>query len=73
MCASPGNPITCCPANFNSIGGVSTQDLFDFLSDWQSQASGGTIIIQSADFNGVGGVSTQDLFDFISAWQAGCQ
>jgi subtilisin-like proprotein convertase family protein len=72
-CAAPGNPITCCPANFNSIAGVSTQDLFDFLSDWQSQASGGAIIIQSADFNGIGGVSTQDLFDYISAWQAGCQ
>jgi subtilisin-like proprotein convertase family protein len=69
---SPGNPISCCIANFNETGGVSTQDIFDFLSDWVSQSSGGPVIINGADINGNGVVSVQDLFDFLTLWQAGC-
>jgi hypothetical protein len=65
-------PIPPCTADFNGVGGVSVQDVFDFLADWSSQVTGGPIIIASADFNGVGGVSVQDIFDFLAAWNAGC-
>jgi hypothetical protein len=49
------------PADFNGTGGTSTQDLFDFITAWQSQ-------LPSADYNGTGGVTVQDMFDFISSW-----
>lgn len=54
-----------CPADFNSDGASSLQDLFDFLTAWFSGNP-------SADINGVGGVTLQDLFDFLTAWFAGC-
>ncbi len=61
----PGNPVTCCPANFNQVNGVTVQDIFDFLTAW---LAGNT----SADFNHVNGVTVQDIFDFLTAWLAGC-
>ena len=64
-CGPAGNPTTCCPANYNGTGGVSVQDIFDFLSAWFASST-------TADFNGAGGVSVQDIFDFLSAWFAGC-
>lgn len=60
-----GNPIICCRANFNQVGGVSVQDVFDFLTAWFSSAA-------SADFNGIGGITIQDIFDFLGAWFGGC-
>ena len=64
-CQAPGNPTTCCKANFNGVGGVSVQDIFDFLAAW----FGSNL---TADFNGSGAVSVQDIFDFLAAWFAGC-
>jgi hypothetical protein len=64
-------PVPCSP-DFNGVGGVSVQDIFDFLADWNSQVSGGPIMIASADFNGIGGVTVQDIFDFLAAWNNGC-
>lgn len=65
VCGTAGNPVTCCPANFNRVGGVSVQDVFDFLAAYfQSQAA--------ADFNGDGGVSVQDIFDYVSAYFVPC-
>ncbi len=64
-CDAPGNPITCCPANFNHANGLSVQDIFDFLAAWFSGAS-------TADFNHIGGITVQDIFDFLAAWFAGC-
>jgi hypothetical protein len=61
-----------CPADFNNVGGVTVQDVFDFLADWISQSSGGPVNLASADFNGTGGVTVQDIFDFLAAWNAGC-
>jgi hypothetical protein len=55
-------------ADFNGVGGVTVQDIFDFLSDWSSQIGGGPVIIRSADFNGESGVTVQDIFDFLTAW-----
>lgn len=54
-----------CRADFNGVGGVTVQDVFDFLSAYFN----GSV---TADFNGVGGVSLQDIFDFLVAYFAGC-
>ena len=58
------NPATC-RADFNGAGGVTVQDVFDFLTAWFAAAPG-------ADFNGAGGITVQDVFDFLTAWFAGC-
>ena len=55
----------CCPADFNGAGGVTVQDIFDFLAAWFAGNP-------SADFNGVSGVTVQDIFDFLAAWFMGC-
>ena len=58
-------PASCCRADFNNAGGVTVQDIFDFLSAWFAGAP-------RADFNDAGGVTVQDIFDFLSAWFQGC-
>ncbi len=60
-----GCPEPVCLADFNTVNGVTVQDIFDFLTAW---LAGNT----SADFNGVNGVTVQDIFDFLTAWLAGC-
>ena len=60
----PGNPITCCPANFNQADGVTVQDLFDYLDAWFTLAP-------TADLNGDTNVTVQDLFDYLDLWFAG--
>jgi hypothetical protein len=64
-CNFAGNPVTCCRANFNQVGGVTVQDIFDFLAAYFSNAA-------TADINGVGGVTVQDIFDFLALYFAGC-
>lgn len=54
-----------CPADFNGVGGLSVQDIFDFLSAWFAANP-------RANFNGLNGVTVQDIFDFLSGWFAGC-
>jgi hypothetical protein len=54
-----------CAADFNGVGGLSVQDIFDFLAAWFAGSP-------SADFNGVNGLEVQDIFDFLGAWFAGC-
>ena len=54
-----------CPADFNNSGGLSVQDIFDFLGAWFTNSA-------AADFNHSGAVSVQDIFDFLAAWFAGC-
>ncbi len=54
-----------CRADFNGVGGVTVQDIFDFLVAYFAN-------LPSADFNGVGGVTVQDIFDFLVAYFAGC-
>jgi len=46
-----------------SGGGVSVQDIFDFLGDW---------FAGHADFDHSGTTTVQDLFGFLAAWFAGC-
>jgi hypothetical protein len=54
-----------CPADFNGVGGLSVQDIFDFLSAWFAADP-------RANFNGVNGITVQDIFDFLGAWFGGC-
>jgi hypothetical protein len=65
VCGDPGNPVACCPANFNQQGGVTVQDIFDFLAAY----FGGQ---PSADFNSSGGITVQDIFDFLAAYFTSC-
>lgn len=58
----------CHIANFNHVGGVTVQDLFDFLTAYFSDclvATGTAPCYQSADVNNSGGVSVQDIFDYL--------
>ena len=61
----PGNPMTCCSSNFNGEGGVTVQDIFDFLAGYFS----GSI---HADINHSGTLTVQDIFDFLAGYFVGC-
>jgi hypothetical protein len=66
VCNVPGNNLTpCCKADFNHVGGVTVQDIFDFLAAYFTSNP-------QADINGVGGVTVQDIFDYLAAYFAGC-
>ncbi len=54
-----------CPADFNGVGGLSVQDIFDFLTAWFENDP-------RANFNGAGGVTVQDVFDYLGAFFQGC-
>jgi len=54
-----------CPADFNGIGGVTVQDIFDFLAAYFANDP-------RADFNTSGSVTVQDIFDYLSAYFTGC-
>ncbi len=56
---------TACAADVNGSGGLSVQDIFDFLAEYFAGGS-------AADFNGSGSLSVQDIFDFLAAYFAGC-
>lgn len=60
-----GNPTTCCLANYNGEGGVSIQDLFDFLGGFFSGEP-------AADINDSGNHTPQDIFDFLAMYFTGC-
>ena len=64
MYSTGNNTMPCCKADFNQAGGVTVQDIFDFLSAYFAAAP-------QADING-GGISVQDIFDFLGAYFAGC-
>ena len=57
--------LTACAADVNCGGGVSVQDVFDFVAAWFTNDP-------RSDFNGVNGITVQDIFDFLAAWFAGC-
>jgi len=59
----PSNLSPCCFADYNHQGGITVQDIFDFLAGYFSGSP-------AADING-GGISVQDIFDYLSAYFAG--
>jgi hypothetical protein len=54
-----------CPADINAQGGVTVQDIFDFLAAYFGSQP-------LADFNGAGGITVQDIFDFLTAYFSVC-
>ncbi len=64
-CSPPGNPIVCCPANFNQADGLTVADIFDFLNAWFAG-------VPATDFNHNGQLEVSDIFNFLNAWFAGC-
>lgn len=54
-----------CPGDFNGLGDVTVQDIFDFL---QAYFAGS----RQADVNGSGEVSVEDLFTFLGQWFVVC-
>ena len=68
-CNASGNHKTpCCEADFNHVGGITVQDIFDFLSAWFAKNPNANITN-----NGAGAPTVQSIFDFLSAWFAkGC-
>ena len=54
-----------CLGNFNGTGGVTVQDIFDFLAAWFANDP-------RADVDQSGTVTVQDIFTFLTAWFAGC-
>jgi hypothetical protein len=55
---------TPCRADYNRMGGVTVQDIFDFLNGWLAGNA-------AANFNG-GPLDVQDIFDFLNEWMTGC-
>lgn len=62
--AAVRSPISC-PADFNQSGGLSVQDVFDFLTAYFANDP-------AADINAGGSVSVQDVFDFLERYFGGC-
>ncbi len=52
-----------CRCDWNLSGGVTLQDLFDYLTSYFSG---------HGDFSGDGTSTVQDLFDFLACWFGGC-
>jgi len=54
-----------CAGDYNLSGGVSLQDVFDFLDGYFMGES-------AADINASGSIGTQDIFDYLGAFFGGC-
>ncbi|MCC6907031.1 MAG: lamin tail domain-containing protein [Phycisphaerales bacterium] len=67
-CQSPpgsGNWVECCVVNMNMVGGLTVQDLFDFLALYFAMDT-------RADINDSGTFTVQDIFDFLAGYFFGC-
>ncbi|MFN7021249.1 MAG: S8 family serine peptidase [Phycisphaerales bacterium] len=54
-----------CPADFNGLDGVTTQDVFDFINAWFSNSP-------LADLDGSSSLTVQEIFTFLAAFFDGC-
>jgi hypothetical protein len=67
-CNAAGNTTSpCCYPDYNKVGGITVQDIFDYLNDWFAGSP-------FANFGGNGTpatLSVQNIFDFLNAWFAG--
>ncbi len=54
-----------CRVDFNGVGGLTVQDIFDYLGAWFAGDP-------STDFDGIPGLAVSDIFSYLSAWFAGC-
>ncbi len=67
-CNTGGSTTTpCCYADYNKVGGITVNDIFDFLSDWFA----GSPYANTGGNGGPGALSVQNIFDFLGAWFAG--
>jgi hypothetical protein len=68
LCNEPGDATNpCCYADYNKTGGITIQDIFDYLNDWLAARP-------FAVFGGDGTTGSpvvQNIFDFLNAWFAG--
>lgn len=67
----PGCSTNCDVADFNNSGQVTVQDIFDFLTAYFGNCTGGEdppCYGANADVNNSGTVSVQDIFDFLAAY-----
>lgn len=56
----------CCFADYNKVGGVTVQDVFDYLAGWF-----GNSVNANVSGNGVLTPTVQDIFDYLAAWFGG--
>jgi hypothetical protein len=63
----PVSSSPCCYADYNKTGGLSVQDIFDFLGDWFA----GSPFANTGGNGNAGPLSVQNIFDFLSAWFTG--
>ncbi len=57
----------CCYADYNKVGGITVNDIFDFLNDWFA----GSPYANTGGNGAAGPLAVQNIFDFLNAWFAG--
>lgn len=67
-CNSGGSTTTpCCYADYNKVGGITVNDIFDFLNDWFA----GSPYANTGGNGAAGPLAVQNIFDFLNDWFAG--
>lgn len=67
-CNAGGSTTTpCCYADYNKVGGISVQDIFDYLNDWFA----GNIFASTGGDGAASTLSVQSIFDYLNAWFSG--
>jgi len=66
-CNSGSNTTPCCLADYNKTGGITVQDIFDFLNDWFA----GSVFARVGSDGSPGPLTVQNIFDYLNIWFAG--